>query len=99
MNFIRATIDLPLSSLPPPFSLLFSPPPSLLLSHSFSLSSILSFSSPLLSFLLSSFYSSFLIGEDDSDEEDYGNILIVELHKGEDPLGLHLTHYTSPEGK
>ena len=53
------------------------------------------------SFPLSPFFCAFfLIGEDDSDdEEDYGNILIVELHKGEDPLGIHLTHYTSPEGQ
>lgn len=39
-------------------------------------------------------------GEDESDEDDeFGNIHIVELHKGEEPLGVYLTHYTSPEGR
>lgn len=37
-------------------------------------------------------------GEEDSDEDEFGNIHIIELHKGEEPLGVHLTHYTSPEG-
>lgn len=37
--------------------------------------------------------------EDDGEDSEYGNIHIVELHKGEEPLGIYLTHYTSLEGK
>lgn len=38
--------------------------------------------------------------EEESGEEDdeYGNIHIVELPKSGEQLGLQLTHYTSPEG-
>lgn len=38
--------------------------------------------------------------EEESGEEDdeYGNVHIVELHKLGEPLGVQLTHYTSPEG-
>lgn len=36
--------------------------------------------------------------EDEGEDSEYGNIHIVELHKGEEPLGIVLTHYTSPEG-
>lgn len=39
-------------------------------------------------------------GDEESDEDDeFGNIHIIELHKGEEPLGVYLTHYTSPEGR
>lgn len=38
-------------------------------------------------------------GEDEEEEDsEYGNIHIVELHKGEEPLGIYLTHYASPDG-
>ena len=36
--------------------------------------------------------------EDEGEDSEYGNIHIVELHKGEEPLGIYLTHYTSPDG-
>ena len=38
--------------------------------------------------------------EEESGEEDdeYGNIHIVELPKCGEQVGLQLTHYTSPEG-
>ena len=36
--------------------------------------------------------------EDEGEDSEYGNIHIVELHKGEEPLGIFLTHYTSPAG-
>ena len=37
--------------------------------------------------------------EDSGEEDDeYGNIRIVELHKEMEYLGIRLTHYTSPEG-
>lgn len=36
--------------------------------------------------------------DSDDDDDEFGNIHIVELHKGEEPLGIHLTHFTSPEG-
>ena len=32
------------------------------------------------------------------DEDEFGNVHIVELHKGEEHLGIHLTHFTSPDG-
>ena len=42
-------------------------------------------------------------GDDESDAgSDVGiidNIHIVELHKGEESLGVYLTHYTSPDGR
>lgn len=38
-------------------------------------------------------------GEDSGEEDDeYGNIHIVELHKHTEFLGIRITHYTSPEG-
>lgn len=38
-------------------------------------------------------------GEESGEEdEEYGNVHIVELHKNGEPLGIQLTHYTSPEG-
>ena len=36
--------------------------------------------------------------EDEGEDSEYGNIHIVELHKGEENLGIILTHYTSPDG-
>ena len=36
--------------------------------------------------------------EDEGEDSEYGNIHIVELHKEEEPLGIFLTHYTSPDG-
>lgn len=37
-------------------------------------------------------------GEESGEEDDeYGHIHIVNLHKGEEPLGIQLTHYTSSE--
>ena len=36
--------------------------------------------------------------EDEGEDSEYGNIHIVELHKGEEDLGIVLTHYTSPDG-
>ena len=36
--------------------------------------------------------------EDEGEDSEYGNIHIVELHKEEEPLGIYLTHYTSPDG-
>ena len=37
-------------------------------------------------------------GEESGEEDDdYGHIHIVNLHKGEEPLGIQLTHYTSPD--
>ena len=36
--------------------------------------------------------------EDEGEDSEYGNIHIVELHKGEESLGIILTHYTSPNG-
>ena len=36
--------------------------------------------------------------EDEGEDSEYGNIHIVELHKGDEPLGIILTHYTSPDG-
>ena len=36
--------------------------------------------------------------EDEVEDSEYGNIHIVELHKGEENLGIILTHYTSPDG-
>ncbi len=39
-------------------------------------------------------------GDDESDEDDeFGNIHIIELHKGAESLGVYLTHYTSPDGR
>ena len=37
--------------------------------------------------------------EEDDDDSEYGDIHIVELHKGKEPLGINLTHYSSPDGK
>ena len=31
------------------------------------------------------------------EDDEYGNIHIVELHKCDKPLGVQLTHYTSAE--
>ena len=36
--------------------------------------------------------------EDEGEDSEYGNIHIVELHKGDENLGIILTHYTSPDG-
>ena len=36
--------------------------------------------------------------EDEEEDSEYGNIHIVELHKEDEPLGIILTHYTSPDG-
>ena len=37
-------------------------------------------------------------GEESGEEdEEYGNIHLVELHKGVEPLGIQFTHYTSPD--
>lgn len=38
-------------------------------------------------------------GDEESGEEDeeYGRIHIVNLNKSNEPLGIQLTHYTSPE--
>ena len=39
-----------------------------------------------------------LLGDEESEEdEEFGNVHIIELHKGEEPLGIHLTHYTAPD--
>ena len=37
-------------------------------------------------------------GEEESEEEEFGNVHIIELHKAEEPLGIHLTHFTGPDG-
>lgn len=37
--------------------------------------------------------------EEDDHDSEYGDIHIVELHKGKEPLGISLTHYSSPDGK
>lgn len=38
-------------------------------------------------------------GEESGEEDDeYGNIHIVELHKKDEPLGIQLTHFTSAKG-
>ena len=40
-----------------------------------------------------------LLGDEESEEDDeYGNVHIIELHKGDEPLGIHLTHFTAPDG-
>ena len=40
-----------------------------------------------------------LEGEESGEEdEEFGNVHIVELHKCGEPLGAQLTHYTSPGG-
>ena len=36
--------------------------------------------------------------EESEDDDEYGNVHIIELHKAEEPLGIHLTHFTSPDG-
>ena len=37
-------------------------------------------------------------GDEESEEEEFGNVHIIELHKAEEPLGIHLTHFTGPDG-
>ena len=44
------------------------------------------------------FISVWLLGNEESEDEEYGNVHIIELHKGEEPLGIHLTHFTGPDG-
>ncbi len=36
--------------------------------------------------------------ESPDEDDDYGNVHIVELPKCGEQLGLQLTHYTSPQG-
>ena len=36
--------------------------------------------------------------ESGEDDDEFGNIHIVELHKKEEPLGIQLTHFTSAKG-
>ena len=36
--------------------------------------------------------------EAEGEDSEYGNIHIVEMHKGEETLGIILTHYTLPDG-
>jgi len=36
--------------------------------------------------------------ESGEDDEEYGMVHIVDLRKKGRPLGIQLTHYTSPEG-
>ena len=42
--------------------------------------------------------SLWLLGDEESEEEEFGNVHIIELHKAEEPLGIHLTHFTGPDG-
>lgn len=35
--------------------------------------------------------------ESGEEDDEYGNVRIVELRKCEEPLGIQLTHYSSPE--
>ena len=39
-----------------------------------------------------------LLGDEESEDEEYGNVHIIELHKGDEALGIHLTHFTGPDG-